>query len=707
VLLSTVLAQDAHEALGPKDNPVAGGQHPLVGLMSSLNSKLRPELVGVHPRVYFTDAELAMLRQRAHGSEKELWARALGSVRALKGDPPPPPAETRRAQNEVALAIAEAAFAYKIEGEQKYLDAARKYMDAAVSYDIWGYSYNKPNVDLAAGHLLYGMGVGYDLLYHDLPEVDRARYRDKIIKQARLLYDYYKPKAGRTYSYSQNHVFIPISGLGIAAYAVYDEAPDAPQWAALSRAIYDRVLRTLSPDGYYYESYEYWIFVMPWIIHYLDAHEHATGEDLFNQPGLRQTHLFVAHSMVPGGQTMFDFGDAFEGALTRLHQGEAWPRSHPDGRFLTSYNLLYDLAAHFKDPQIQGVAHWMETLGHLNAEEWWSLVWYDEKLPATPIEQLPRWHYFTDNEVVYWRSDWSKDAVAIAFKCGPPEGHHAAELLHQLPDWHLEMGHSHPDANSFILFARGQYLTGDSGYTGVPHTADHNTLLVDDHGQGKEGGHNAWYEFPYDQLNKVRITKAELSDKGFDLEGEAAPAYDASMGLGSFRRHIALQLTAPNAKDRFQSIVISDEIRSSTLHLYTELLHTDTGFGEDPANDPISNKHYEVVRDVDDEIVPGTQSAVRLRLPASSCWLCDSWLGAAPTVGITRPKDQITVVQRILSVRLELPTDATLKTEPNIVVAPGRPGATDKGEQQQRGERLAATTAKPGDSATFRWKLEF
>ena len=32
-------------------------------------------------------------------------------------------------------------------------------MDAAVSYDIWGYAFSKPNTDLAAGHLLYGMGV--------------------------------------------------------------------------------------------------------------------------------------------------------------------------------------------------------------------------------------------------------------------------------------------------------------------------------------------------------------------------------------------------------------------------------------------------------------------------------------------------------------------------------------------------------------------
>src|SRR5205814_9603154 len=122
---------------------------------------------------------------------------------------PPPPAEARRQQNDVGIAIAEAAFIYKIEGDKKYLDAARKYMDAAASYDIWGYESNKPNVDLAAGHLLYGLGCGYDLLYHDLTDQERVRYRDKLIRQARLMADYFKPKPGKTDSYSQNQAFIP------------------------------------------------------------------------------------------------------------------------------------------------------------------------------------------------------------------------------------------------------------------------------------------------------------------------------------------------------------------------------------------------------------------------------------------------------------------------------------------------------------------
>ena len=276
-------------------------------------------------------------------------------------------------------------------------------MDAAVSYEVWGYAYNKPNVDLAAGHLLYGLGMAFDLLYNDLTPAEREKYRNKLAKQAQLLADYYKPKPGRTYSYSQNHVFIPIAGLGVAAYALYDEVPAAPQWAALSRVIYDRVLATYSPDGYYYEGFEYWVFATPWIIHYLDAHKHATGEDLYDHPGLRNAHFYLANVVLPGGHDMFDFGDVFEGPLTRAKQGNEYERSHPGGHLAMNYNLLYRLADEFNSPQIQGVAQSMKSMGAVNSEDFWSLLWHNPKIAPSPMRDMPTWHYFPDHEVVFWR----------------------------------------------------------------------------------------------------------------------------------------------------------------------------------------------------------------------------------------------------------------------------------------------------------------
>src|SRR3954463_8335035 len=86
-------AQDAHEALGPRDNPTrAGGPHPLEALMKSLHSQLRPELAGKHPRVFVTDAELQQLREHAHSTHRAVWRAALSKVRALQHDPPPAPA---------------------------------------------------------------------------------------------------------------------------------------------------------------------------------------------------------------------------------------------------------------------------------------------------------------------------------------------------------------------------------------------------------------------------------------------------------------------------------------------------------------------------------------------------------------------------------------------------------------------------------------
>jgi len=644
-----IRAQDARELQQERaaSNKLKG-EHPLFELMRTRKSTLRPELMGVHPRVYVTDKEIAELRQRARGSHRELWQEAISRVRALAGDPPPPPATARRQQNDVGIAIAEAAFIYKIEGDQKYLDAARKYMDAAVSYDIWGYPNNKPNVDLAAGHLLYGLGWGYDLLYNDLTVAERTRYREKLIKQARLMAEYFKPKSGKTFAYSQNHTFIPIAGLGVTAYALYDETPEAPAWASLSRAIFDRVLATYSQDGYYYEGFEYWIFSTPWLVHYLDAHAHATGEDLYDRPGFRLMHEYVAHSMLPTGNYVFDFGDIFEGPLTRAGKGEEYPRTHPQGRFHTNYNLLYRMAQRFQSGEAQGVAAWLKSFNQVNAENFWSLVWYDASLKPTPIERQQAWHYFPDHDVVYWRSDWSKNATAFAFKCGPPEGHHTESSLREFPDWRLSSGHAHPDANSFIIFARGQYLTGDSGYAGVPLTEHHNTLLVDGKGQGKEGtGHDAFAEVPYELLNRIRIADVKVEPGQVVVRGDATAAYLPQLGLKKFVREFVYK---PGS-----GFTVSDEVETARPAVLTWLLHAD------------------------DKIEKGRDNRFSILAGA---------------------------VRLLIDPFFEGSKDFKSSIEPNDVTAPGPPGAVDKGERQVRGQKLVLSTPQPVSKTRFIQRLK-
>src|SRR5262245_51478562 len=82
---ASVVAQDAREL---QREQVAStklkGEHPLFALMRTRKSSLRPELVGVHPRVFVTEKELADLRTRAHATHRELWQEALKNVRVLQ-----------------------------------------------------------------------------------------------------------------------------------------------------------------------------------------------------------------------------------------------------------------------------------------------------------------------------------------------------------------------------------------------------------------------------------------------------------------------------------------------------------------------------------------------------------------------------------------------------------------------------------------------
>jgi hypothetical protein len=620
------LAQDAREALGTGMGKASPGAHPLQALMQAHPAALRPELRGVHPRVFTTAAGLAELRQRARTSHRALWDKALSGLVAMQQEPAPAPAQARRAQNTVAIGIVGAALAYQVEGDARYLDAARRYMDAAVSFPVWGYTYSKPDVDLAAGHLLYGMGAAYDLLHDVLSEEERTRYRNKIVRQARLLAAHFMPKPGKTYSYSQNHCFIPIAGLAVAAYAVWDEVPEAANWAALSRAIFTRVLEVASPDGYFYEGVEYWVFSMPWIVHALDAFAHAAGDDMYDQPALRKAHLYIAHSLVPNGQDVFDFGDVFEGPLTRARHGDEAARTHPNGKLHSNYNLLYRLAARFGNPEAQGVAAWMASLGHVCAEDFWSLLWFDPALPASPMSALSPHHHFEDLGTVYWRSDWTPKATAFAFRAGPPEGHHVAAIVGKMPDWHLEMGHSHPDAGSFMLYGGGSYLTGPMGYAGIPSSKLSNTLLVDGQGQANEGaGHDAFRGYPYARLDSIRITSVTLGRDHADIVADLAGAYRPELGLERLERRFNWANGAWTTTDR---------MRASKPVVLSAQLHGDQAI---------------------------TQMAERRFLIAGQ-------------------PSALTVESRTPAMTAEI--------APGVVVAAGPPGHVDKGPTEQRGTVL-------------------
>jgi len=538
---------------------------------------LKPELVGAHPRVFVTAEEIAALRERARTTHREEWSRVLANLSAMKGDPPKPPGpQERRSQNIVAFAIAEVSLAYAVERKPEYLDAARRWILAAIDYEPWGYTYNKPNVDLAAGHLLYGIGWAYDLLYHDLTEQERQRIRSSLERHADLVSDYFAPAPKKKFNFTQNHNFIPTSGLAVTALALFGESTNAPRWAAIARAHHILAGQLLSPDGHYYEGFEYWIFSAPWLVHFNDAWEHSTGQSLWDRDIFRNWKLYLAHSLLPDGQTVVDFGDIWEGPLTRARKGNEYERVYPGDRLQSNYNILYSVAAALRDPETQAVADRYRSFGHSNQEEYWTLIWRDPSLQAAPIGRIPLRHHFEDSGVVYVRTSWDKDATVLAFKAGPPEGHRALALLPKIADWRPSSGHAHPDANSFIFYAAGRYLTGDTGYAGLPWARNHNTITVGGIGQGIEGNHDVWAGMPRQSLDRIRIVKATPTH----IIGEAAGAYPKDAALERYQREVILN---PRGTLQIRDRIETREPKKVEWHLNsdTPFKKTSRGFASD------------------------------------------------------------------------------------------------------------------------------
>ncbi len=278
------------------------------------------------------------------------------------------------------------------------------------------------------------------------------------------------------------------------------------------------------------------IFSAPWLVHFLDAWEHSTGENLWSSPQIQNWKYYLAHSLLPDGQNVFDFGDIWEGPLTRARRGAEYDRVYPGGTLQSNFNALYRVAARLQDREAQAVAARYASFKHSNLEEYMTLLWRDPKLEAAPMASIPLVRYFEDSGVVFARTSWESDATAFAFKAGPPEGHRVARLLPKIPEWKLSSGHAHPDANSFIIWARGRYLTGDTGYSGLVSSRQHNTITVGGFGQGVETDHDVWRGIPYDTLAQTRIVSSSPSP--FVVTGDATSSYPASANVTRFHAHV-------------------------------------------------------------------------------------------------------------------------------------------------------------------------
>jgi hypothetical protein len=377
-------------------------------------------------------------------------------------------------------------------------------------------------MDLAAGHQLLGLALVYDWCYADLGEDARRTIRETLIKRTSAMFE--AAASGKAWwrrSYLQNHLWVNITGMAAAGFALFDDVNDASSWIGLPLQKFQRTMAALGPDGASHEGVGYWEYGAEYMLKFMDLARNRLGVNLYSNAWWQNTARYAQYLSLPRN---------------------AWTRNNsivdiadcPRGHWYGPDYILRALAREFRDGHAQWLAEQVADAGvTAPGAPWLNLVWFDPNLPARPPAPLPTLRHFEDMGIVSARSDWSGDESLVVFKCGPYIGHKAVQEFSVDPGG----GHVHPDANHFVLFGAGEWLIRDDGYQSK-WTGQHNTLLVDDRGQLGEG--HQWFQGTQPLAKKARpkilqVSSAQNLDR---MIGDSAEAYPPELGLRHHYRHL-------------------------------------------------------------------------------------------------------------------------------------------------------------------------
>jgi hypothetical protein len=133
--------------------------------------------------------------------------------------------------------------------------------------------------------------------------------------------------------------------------------------------------------------------------------------------------------------------------------------------------------------------------------------------------------------MAFMRTGWGAGATVAAFRGTNLIGRKAASLFRgeNVWEWNNSTVHTHADANTFVIWSRGEFAVTPAGYA-QRETSFQNSLLVDGQGQ--------YISFGADHIGRPdgQVTKFFTSRTASVVEGEAAKTYRP--GLSKFLRRL-------------------------------------------------------------------------------------------------------------------------------------------------------------------------
>ncbi len=464
--------------------------------------------------------------------------------------------------------------AYKLTDDEKYLNCAIEWAKTVSNLPYYG----NASSDLAAGHILWGMGCFYDWCYDDIPEEIRLKMRSSMVTQGERLYNAGHSGVTWALQYAQNHNHIAMCGLITAGVAIYDENDtDVRHWIDYVLDSTATSLALFGPEGMICEGVGYWAYGLHYLIETCSIMSDFFGIDVWSSSEwLKNTTYFRLQSSHPKGVWGSDWRN------NSLFFGDAWGYDYispPAVMYPLVHRYGLETAQYFGNLYIDSAPK-ARLGGFMTAA-----LWYNPSVGEKSIETLPSTEYFEDAGLVVSRSGWNDDASMVAFKCGHFAGKTAAERKMSIleNDQDIGAGHTHPDQNHFYLIANGSVLLRDDLYSDKV-TGAHNTLLVNGKGQlGVDYEGETWFS-----------EAGELEDASLDIHsfeenetfnywvGDATQAYSSGSGLEKFERHM-LHLKEKNA------LIVIDNIKVNTPKPLELRL-----FPESEAVSRLSDSKYEV-----------------------------------------------------------------------------------------------------------------
>lgn len=354
--------------------------------------------------------------------------------------------------NRARSRIAHNAFEAYVTGNEEARAAAKAAMLDVAKWQRWQppwFNAHGQHTYYPAGLLAADVALGYDLLYDDLTETERAQIRRALIEKS--IIPTYKEYVvdNRVMVNTSNWIAHTVGGALIAAASIAGDVQPSESNSkfeiylhGLLLKLEDHMAASFLADGSYGEGISYHEFDAETLGPALNAIRRAFGIDYWKRTHVLESFKYPLYTLAQPTSGSLDMGD------THPPAGHGIPA----------------LAYESKDPVIR----WYYS--QFDRPSLSKFIFYDDSVPLQP-PRLPTSRIFRDKGNAVFRSGWDKDAIIFLYRAGPNFNHH------------------HADQGSFLINAFGENLVTEGGWsdyykdpyyaTFFTQAVGHNTILVD------------------------------------------------------------------------------------------------------------------------------------------------------------------------------------------------------------------------------------